>query len=514
MDRIWLKHYPAGVPADVDAGQYPSLVALFEESFAKYKNANAYACMDKKLTYAQLDEMSRALGAWLQSKGLQRGDRVAIMMPNVLQYPVCVAGILRAGLRGGERQSAVHAARARASAQGFRRQGHRHPRELRHDAGAGAVQDAACQAHRAGQHGRPAGLPERRDRQHGGAQGEEDGAGLHAAGRHQVQRRDRGRPAHASSAKPDIKRDDVAFLQYTGGTTGVSKGATLLHRNVIANVLQNEAWLQPALKKGKQVERMTIVTALPLYHIFALTACCLLGMRIGAMCLLIPNPRDIPGFIKELGKYEFHMLPAVNTLYNGLLNNPEFAKLDFSGLKAANGGGMAVQQAVAERFFKLTGVPIIEGYGLSETSPTLTCNRADNTEYTGTIGLPVPSTEISIRDDDGREVAARRARRDLRARPAGDGRLLAAARGDRQGHDARRLLQDRRHRRHGCQRPGEDRRPQEGHGAGVGLQRVSERGRGRGGEPPGRAGVRRGRRARCGFRRGGDAVRGARRIRR
>jgi long-chain acyl-CoA synthetase len=204
--------------------------------------------------------------------------------------------------------------------------------------------------------------------------------------------------------KPDIKHDDVAFLQYTGGTTGLSKGATLLHRNIIANVLQNEAWLQPALKKGVQVERMTIVTALPLYHIFALTVCCLLGMRIGATCLLIPNPRDIPGFVKELAKYKFNMLPAVNTLYNGLLNNPEFAKLDFTWLKAANGGGMAVQRAVADRFFKLTGCPIIEGYGLSETSPTLTCNRADNTAYTGTIGLPVPSTDISIRDDDGQEV--------------------------------------------------------------------------------------------------------------
>jgi long-chain acyl-CoA synthetase len=204
--------------------------------------------------------------------------------------------------------------------------------------------------------------------------------------------------------KADIKPDDIAFLQYTGGTTGVSKGATLLHRNVVANVLQNEAWLQPALSKGQHVEQLTIVTALPLYHIFALTACGLLGMRVGANCLLIPNPRDIAGFIKELAKHEFHMLPAVNTLYNGLLNHPEFAKLKFSQLKAANGGGMAVQRAVAERFIKLTGCPIIEGYGLSETSPVLTCNRADNTEYTGTIGLPVPSTEISIRDDEGKEL--------------------------------------------------------------------------------------------------------------
>ena len=291
--------------------------------------------------------------------------------------------------------------------------------------------------------------------------------------------------------RPDIKRDDVAFLQYTGGTTGVSKGATLLHRNVVANVLQNEAWLQPALKKGKQVEQMTIVTALPLYHIFALTACGLLGMRIGAMCLLIPNPRDIPGFIKELGKYEFHMLPAVNTLYNGLLNHPDFAKLDFGGLKAANGGGMAVQRAVAERCIKLTGVPIIEGYGLSETSPTLTCNRADNNEYTGTIGLPVPSTEISIRDDDGKEVPLGQPGEICAKGPQVMAGYWQRPDETAQGHDAGRLLQDRRHRRHGRRRPGEDRRPQEGHDPGLGLQRLSERGRGRGGEPPRRAGMRR-----------------------
>ena len=403
MDRIWIKHYPAGVPADVDATQYPSLVALFEESFAKHRHANAYACMDKKLTYAQLDEMSRALGAWLQGKGLQRGDRVAIMMPNVLQYPVCVAGILRAGY------VVVNVNPLYT------------PRELEHqlkDSGAKAIVIIENFAKTLEQ------VLARTPVQHivlasmGDLLGFPKGAIVNMV----VRKVKKMVPAFSlpgvtkfndaiaagrrlQLAKPAIKHDDVAFLQYTGGTTGVSKGATLLHRNVIANVLQNEAWLQPALKKGKQVERMTIVTALPLYHIFALTACCLLGMRIGAMCLLIPNPRDIPGFIKELGKYEFHMLPAVNTLYNGLLNNPEFAKLDFSSLKAANGGGMATQRAVAERFFKLTGVPIIEGYGLSETAPTLTCNRADNTEYTGTIGLPVPSTEISIRDDDGKEVA-------------------------------------------------------------------------------------------------------------
>ena len=402
MDRIWIKNYPAGVPADIDATQYPSVVALFEESFAKYKKENAYACMDKKLTFGQLDEMSQALGAWLQSKGLVRGDRVAIMMPNVLQYPVCIAGILRAGYvvvnvnplytpRELEHQLKDSGAKAIIIIENF-------AKTLEQVLSKTPVQHVVL-ASMGDLLGFPKGtivnmvvrkvkkmvpefsLP--------GATKFNDAV---AAGR------------RLKLTKPAINRDDIAFLQYTGGTTGVSKGATLLHRNIIANVLQNEAWLQPALKKGKQVDRMTIVTALPLYHIFALTACCLLGMRIGGMCLLIPNPRDIPGFVKELAKYQFNMLPAVNTLYNGLLNNAEFAKLDFTWLKAANGGGMAVQRAVADRFFKLTGCPIIEGYGLSETSPTLTCNRADNNEYTGTIGLPVPSTEISIRDDDGNEV--------------------------------------------------------------------------------------------------------------
>jgi long-chain acyl-CoA synthetase len=402
MDRIWLKHYPAGVPADIDPAQYPSLVALFEESFAKYRSKDAYACMDKRLTYGQLDDMSRALGAWLQSKGLERGDRVAVMMPNVLQYPVAIAGILRAGYvvvnvnplytpRELEHQLKDSGAKAIVVIENF-------ARTLEQVLAKTPVQHIVV-ASMGDLLGFPKGpivnLVVRRVKKMvpafslPGAVKFNDAI---AAGR------------RMQLDQPDIKPDDVAFLQYTGGTTGVSKGATLLHRNVVANVLQNEAWLQPALKKGKQVERFTIVTALPLYHIFALTVCSLLGMRVGGMCLLIPNPRDIPGFIKELAKYEFHMLPAVNTLYNGLLNNPDFAKLDFSGLKAANGGGMAVQRAVAERFFTLTGCPIIEGYGLSETAPVLTCNRADNTEYTGTIGLPVSSTEISIRDDDGREV--------------------------------------------------------------------------------------------------------------
>jgi long-chain acyl-CoA synthetase len=210
--------------------------------------------------------------------------------------------------------------------------------------------------------------------------------------------------ARLEPVERSIGPNDLALLQYTGGTTGVSKGATLLHRNIVANVLQNDAWLQPALEKEPKVEQLFIVTALPLYHIFALTACFLLAMRAGGLCLLIPNPRDIPNLIKELQKYQVNNFPAVNTLYNALLNHPDFGKIDFSELKASNGGGMAVQRAVAERWLKATGCPIVEGYGLSETAPVLTCNRGDNDEFTGTIGYPVPSTEISIRDDDGNEV--------------------------------------------------------------------------------------------------------------
>ena len=401
MDRIWLKHYPPGVPADIDPSRYTSLVALLEESFTKYRNAAAFACMDKKLTYGELDDMSRAMGAWLQGKGLQKGDRVAIMMPNVLQYPVCLAAILRAGF------VVVNVNPLYT------------PRELEHqlkDSGALAIivlENFATTLQQV--------LPKTPVKHvvvasMGDMLGFPKGAIVNMV----VRKVKKMVPAYALPAatkfndaiaqgrgktmkKAELKSSDIAFLQYTGGTTGVSKGATLLHSNIIANILQNEAWLEPALAKGKKADQLVIVTALPLYHIFAVGTS-LLAMRIGGLSLLIPNPRDLPGLVKELAKYKVTMFPAVNTLYNGLLNNAEFAKLDFSWLKASNGGGMAVQRAVAEKWFKLTGCPIIEGYGLSETSPTLTCNRADNNEYTGTIGLPVPSTEIKILDDDGKDV--------------------------------------------------------------------------------------------------------------
>jgi long-chain acyl-CoA synthetase len=402
MDRIWLKNYPPGVPADIDPDRYPSLVAMCEESFAKHRDAPAYLSMDKTLTYGQLDKMSAAFAAWLQGRGLARGDRVAIMMPNVLQYPVAVFGILRAGC-------AVVNVNPLYT-----------PRELEHqlkDAGAKAIVIIENFAHTLEQ------VLARTPVQHvvlatmGDMLGFPKGPIVNLV----VRKVKKMVPAFSlpgavkfsqavaagrgmTLKKPALGPDDVAFLQYTGGTTGVSKGATLTNRNVVANVLQNADWLQPAFDKGGRPEPFTIVTALPLYHIFALSVCGLLGMHIGARCLLIVNPRDIPAFIKELSKHEFHMLPAVNTLYNALLNNPDFAKIDFKGLRAANGGGMAVQRAVAERFFSLTKCPIIEGYGLSETSPVLTCNPATSTQYTGTIGLPLPSTEISIRDDAGREL--------------------------------------------------------------------------------------------------------------
>jgi long-chain acyl-CoA synthetase len=401
MERIWLKQYPAGVPADIDVTQYASLVELLEESFSKFADRKAFICMDKAISYRDLDEMSAALGAYLQSKGLQKGARVALMMPNVLQYPIATAAVLRAGY-------AVVNVNPLYT-----------PRELEHqlkDSGAEAIVVLENFATTVQQ------VIARTAVKHVIVGSMGDLLGLKGVIVNLVVRKVKKMvPAwsipgavtfnEALAAgrglklnKPQLKGDDVAFLQYTGGTTGVSKGATLLHRNIVANVLQNDAWLQPALKKPPIVDNMIIVCALPLYHIFALTACYLLGVRSGGTNLLIPNPRDMPGFIKELQKYQVSFFPAVNTLYNGLLNTPGFDKLDFSKLKISNGGGMATQKPVAEKWLKTTGCPLSEGYGLSETAPTLTCNRADIEQFSGTIGLPVPSTYLSIRDDDGKEL--------------------------------------------------------------------------------------------------------------
>ena len=401
MERIWLKQYPAGVPADIDVTQYSSLVELLEESFAKFSDRKAFICMDKSISYRDLDEMSLALAAYLQGLGLQKGARVALMMPNVLQYPVSIAAVLRAGC------SVVNVNPLYT------------PRELEHqlkDSGAEAIIVLENFATTVQQ------VLGKTSLKHViiGSMG--DLLGLKGVIVNLVMRRVKkmvppysipraiafndavaaGR--NMKLDKPKLTPDDVAFLQYTGGTTGVSKGATLLHRNVVANVLQNDAWLQPALKKPPQLEGLFIVCALPLYHIFALTACFLLGTRAGGTNLLIPNPRDMAGFVKELMKYRINFFPAVNTLYNGLLNTPGFDKVDFSKLKVSNGGGMATQKSVAEAWLKTTGCSLSEGYGLSETSPTLTCNPADTDKFSGSIGIPVPSTYLSIRDDDGNEV--------------------------------------------------------------------------------------------------------------
>jgi long-chain acyl-CoA synthetase len=398
MEKIWLKSYPPGVPAEIDISQYRSVTHLMEESFHKFASRNAYVCMDKFLTYSEVDQMSKQFGAWLQSKGLKPGARVAIMLPNVLQYPVALAGIIRAGY------VVVNVNPLYT------------PRELLHqlnDSGAEAVivlenfattvQEVVASSQV--KHVIVASM--------GDLMGALKGAIVNFVVRnvkkmvpawnipgHVTFKQVLSEGSRLTLKSADQKPEDIAFLQYTGGTTGVSKGAVLLHRNVVANMLQNEAWLQMA-PSDKQ---MVFVAALPLYHIYSLTISCFMGWKLGGMNILIPNPRDIPGFVKELAKYPVTVFPAVNTLYNALLNNPDFNKLDFSSYKICNGGGMAVQQSVADRWLKVTGTPIIEGYGLSETSPVATANRVDIKEFTGTIGVPIPSTEVAILDDDGNEV--------------------------------------------------------------------------------------------------------------
>ena len=402
MDKIWLKSYPDSVLHEIDCTQYRSVTHLLEESFQKYADRNAFVCMDKFLTYRELDKLSQHMGAWLQSKGLSPGARVAIMLPNVLQYPVAMAAILRAGY------TVVNVNPLYT------------PRELEHqlnDSGSEAIivlENFATTVEQV--------LPRTQVKHVIVATMGDLLGGLKGTIVNFVVRKIKKLvPAFslpgaigfnrmlADGARLTLKpvqqgHDDIVFLQYTGGTTGVSKGAMLLHRNVIANVLQNEAWMAPVMTKEMRATSMGFVCALPLYHIYSLTVSALMGMRLGGLNVLVPNPRDIPAFVKELAKYKIVVFPAVNTLYNALLNNAEFAKLDFSSYKVCNGGGMALQRNVAERWLKVTGCPLIEGYGMSETSPVVTGNRVDITEFTGTIGMPIPSTDVSIIDDDGAEV--------------------------------------------------------------------------------------------------------------
>ncbi|NBV18525.1 long-chain-fatty-acid--CoA ligase [Janthinobacterium sp.] len=402
MDKIWLKSYPDSVPAEIDCTQYRSVTHLLEESFQKYADRNAFVCMDKFLTYRELDKLSLQMGAWLQSKGLKTGARVAIMLPNVLQYPVAMAAILRAGY------TVVNVNPLYT------------PRELQHqliDSGSEAIivlENFATTVEQV--------LPHTQVKHVIVATMGDLLGGLKGTIVNFVVRKIKKMvPAFSLPGAISFNKmlaegarltltpvqqghDDIVFLQYTGGTTGVSKGAMLLHRNVIANVLQNEAWISPVMTPEMRATSMGFMCALPLYHIYSLTVSALMGMRVGGLNVLIPNPRDIPGFVKELAKHKIVVFPAVNTLYNALLNNADFAKLDFSSYKVCNGGGMALQRNVAERWLKLTGCPLIEGYGMSETSPVVTGNRVDITEFTGTIGLPFPSTEVAILNDDGVEV--------------------------------------------------------------------------------------------------------------
>jgi len=404
--RPWLTQYPPGVPGSVPVDTYSSLVPLLEESWKTHAQRDAAACMGVRLSYGDVDERSQALGAWLQSRGVKRGDRVAIMMPNVPQYLVAIGAILRVG-------GVVVNVNPLYTA-----------RELQHqlqDSGATVIVVLENFAHTLET------VITKTDVRHvvlaamGDMLGFAKGQLVNFVLRH-IKKMvpefrlplDEGRSvtrfnmAVAQGTRLQLQPvalvgDDIAFLQYTGGTTGVSKGATLLHRNVVANILQSEAWFKPMFEQLGN-KPLTIVCALPLYHIYALTICYMFGARLGAMNLLVPNPRDIPGFIKTLKAYKVNMFPAVNTLFNALANDPEFARLDFSELVISNGGGMAVQQATAERWLGITGCPVVEGYGLSETSPVATSNRLDKREFTGTIGLPIPSTDIAIRDDDGVDV--------------------------------------------------------------------------------------------------------------
>ena len=401
-ERIWLKHYPEGVPADIDASQYPSLVALMDESFKKFADRTAYSFMGKDVSYAETDAQSRAMAGYLQSLGLARGDRVAIMMPNVPQYPATVAGILRAGYvvvnvnplytaRELENQLKDSGAKAIVIIENF-----------------GATLQK-CIANTAVKHVVLASMGDRL--------GLIKGAIVNYVVRKvkklvpdfslpgAVRYNDAiAKGQRAPFTAPPIGPEDVAVLQYTGGTTGVAKGAVLLHRNLIANVLQSEAWNDPVMKQIPAGEQPTGVCALPLYHIFAFTVNMMLSLRNGGKTILIPNPRDLPAVLKELSKHKFHSFPAVNTLFNGLANHPDFDTVNWKNLKVSVGGGMAVQGAVAKLWLEKTGCPICEGYGLSETSPSATCNPVTSKEFTGTIGLPIPSTYIAILDDDGREV--------------------------------------------------------------------------------------------------------------
>ncbi|WLR92883.1 long-chain fatty acid--CoA ligase [Shinella zoogloeoides] len=400
--RFWLASYPEGVAGEIVPLGHNSIGALVESCCTQFADRPAFTSMGKTLTFRDFDAATRSIAAWLQARGLEKGDRVAVMMPNILQNPVIIFGILRAGL------VVVNVNPLYT------------PRELEHqlkDAGAKALFVLENFASTVAQ------VISRTAVKHVVVTAMGDMLGLKGLIVNLVVRKVKklvpawSLPGHIpfkqvmsegarGTLKPvSIVPGDTAFLQYTGGTTGVSKGATLTHSNLLSNMEQIKLWIEPTFRIKKRPEQLTFVCALPLYHIFALTVNGLAGIALGGHNVLIANPRDIPAFVKELAKIRTHIFPGLNTLFNALMNNPEFAKLDFSELVLTLGGGMAVQRPVAERWQKMTGCAITEGYGLSETSPVATANRFDKPEFTGTIGLPLPSTDIEIRDDDGRTLA-------------------------------------------------------------------------------------------------------------
>ena len=402
MDKTWLKQYPAGVPANIDVEQYGSLVALLDESFKKYADRMAYKFMGKTISFAAVDDASRALAAYLQAQGLEKGDRVAVMMPNVPQYPVAVAAILRAGY------VVVNVNPLYT------------PRELEHqlkDSGAKLiimVENFATTLQTVLPNvptkkiiltalGDMLGFPKAMIVNYMVRKVKKMVPAFELPGA--VSFNDAVSQGRGKSFKPaTVGPDDIAVLQYTGGTTGISKGAVLLHRNLVANILQAEAWYQPALKKIPAGQQVITICALPIYHIFGFNTNMMLAMRMGGANILIANPRDLPSVFKELQGEKFHSFPAVNTLFNAMAHHPEFSSVDWSGLVISVGGGMAVQSATAKLWLEKTGCPIVEGYGLSETSPSATCNPVDSTSYSGNIGLPMPNTELRLLDDDGAEV--------------------------------------------------------------------------------------------------------------
>ncbi|MFO1385155.1 MAG: long-chain-fatty-acid--CoA ligase FadD [Chitinivorax sp.] len=399
MEKIWLKNYQAGVPAEIDVNAYKSVAEVFEKSVAKFADRPAFANMDKIITYRELDKLTRDFGAYLQNKlGLKKGDRVAVMMPNLLQYPIAVFGILRAGL------TVVNVNPLYT------------PRELEHqlkDSGAETIVILENFAITLQDVLKNTPVKNVITTQIGDMLGFPKSLVVNMVVKHvkkmvpswsihnTVKFNDTLTQGSRLKLNPvQLGHDDIAFLQYTGGTTGVSKGAMLTNRNIVANMMQAHAWLKPMVREGQEI----IITALPLYHIFSLTANCMVFTELGGLNILITNPRDIPAFVKELQKYPVTCMTGVNTLFNALINNPDFGKIDFSTWKLALGGGMAVQRAVAEKWKQVTSVPLIEAYGLTETSPAACINPMDLKEYNGAIGLPVPSTECTVRDEAGNEV--------------------------------------------------------------------------------------------------------------